>query len=129
MTRTLLICDCMGSQTVDRDAISAATGVTCSRLFTGLCDGQIDQAAKAMQGGEVTIACRQEAPRFRELAEELGVEVPGFVDLRDRAGWSDQGADATAKMAASQGLRRPARRAVVTTTTRAQAVSSAHVTS
>ncbi|MFT5344143.1 MAG: ferredoxin, partial [Paracoccaceae bacterium] len=37
---------------------------------------------------------------FEELAEELGVEAPGFVDLRDRAGWSDQAADAGPKMAA-----------------------------
>ncbi len=53
-----------------------------------------------MQSGEVVIACQQERVTFEELADELGIDAPGFVDLRDRAGWSDQGADATPKMAA-----------------------------
>ena len=35
------------------------------------------------------IACQQERQRFEELAEELEVDVPAFVDLRDRAGWGE----------------------------------------
>ena len=88
MGKTVLICDCLGSQKVDGAALSGATGLTCARLYTSLCDRQIDAAAAAMTDGDVMIACQQEAPRFTELAAEIGAEVPTFVDIRDRAGWS-----------------------------------------
>ncbi|KMK65754.1 4Fe-4S binding protein [Puniceibacterium sp. IMCC21224] len=100
MGKTLLLCDCLGSQTVDADAIAAATGMTCSRVHTGLCQHQTDIAARALATGDVIVACQQESAHFEALAEELDVDVPGFVDLRDRAGWSDEGAQAAPKMAA-----------------------------
>jgi len=100
MSGTVLICSCLDSQTVDGTALEQATGQRCSRLFRALCTDQIDQAAQAMQVGPVTIACGQEAGRFAELAEDLGLAAPHCVDIRDRAGWSDQGAAAGAKMAA-----------------------------
>ncbi|MEH6654322.1 4Fe-4S binding protein [Loktanella salsilacus] len=99
MSKTVMICDCLGSQRVDGAAITAATGLPCSRLHTSLCDRQINIAAAAMADGDVIIACQQEAPRFAALAEEIGAEVPQFVDLRDRAGWTEAG-DPTAKQAA-----------------------------
>ena len=99
MGKTVLICDCLGSQKVDGAALSGATGLTCSRLYTSLCDRQIDAAAAAMTDGDMMIACQQEAPRFAELAAEIGAEVPAFVDIRDRAGWSFDSA-ATPKQAA-----------------------------
>ncbi len=98
--KTLLLCDCLGSQTVDADTIEKATGLSCSKVHTGLCQHQSDKAAVALSGGDVLVACQQERPFFDALAEELGAEVPGFVDLRDRAGWSEKGADPAAKMAA-----------------------------
>ena len=99
MSRSVLICDCLGSQRVDGQALERATGLACSRRHTSLCDAQIDLAAAAMAEGDVVIACQQEAPRFVALAEEIGAEQPVFVDLRDRAGWTDD-RDATAKQAA-----------------------------
>jgi len=101
MSKTLLICDCLGTQNVDGAGIASATGVTCSRLFTSLCDTQIDLAAKAIgeSGGDVMIACGQEAHRFAALSEELELPTPTFVDIRDRAGWSDD-RSALPKMAA-----------------------------
>lgn len=100
MKKTLLICDCLGTQSIDAAALSAASGLECSRLHTGLCQSQIDLAAKAMATGDVMIACQQEASRFADLAEDIGAPVPDFVDLRDRAGWTADTADTTAKMAA-----------------------------
>ena len=100
MKKTLLICDCLGTQSIDAAALSAATGLECSRLHTGLCQSQIDLAAKAMATGDVMIACQQEASRFADLAEDIGAPAPDFVDLRDRAGWTADTADTTAKMAA-----------------------------
>ena len=52
-------------------------------------------------GADVVVACGQEAPYFRELAEELGAESRlSTVDIRDRAGWSDEADAAGPKMAA-----------------------------
>ncbi|MBO29504.1 MAG: (4Fe-4S)-binding protein [Rhodobacteraceae bacterium] len=100
MPKTLLLCDCLGSQSVDADTIATASDMVCSRVHTALCTKQIDVAAKALAEGEVTIACQQERRRFEELAEEIGSEIPGFVDIRDRAGWHDDDGDAGPKMAA-----------------------------
>lgn len=100
MAKSLILCDCMGTQTVDPDAIADVCDVTCSRVHTALCTTQIMSAAKLMEEGDVIVACQQERVRFQEFAEEIGVEPPGFVDLRDRAGWSEQAANAAPKMAA-----------------------------
>ncbi|SNR62072.1 4Fe-4S binding protein [Puniceibacterium sediminis] len=100
MAKTLLLCDCLGSQTVDAEAIGAATGLACTKVYTGLCQHQSEQAATALNAGDVIVACQQERPFFEALAEELGADAPGFVDLRDRAGWTVKGTNPTPKMAA-----------------------------
>ena len=100
MPKHLIICDCLGSQAIDSDGLSKATGLTCSRLHTSLCTTQIDQAEAALQAGDAIIACQQERAIFEELATELETEFPGFVDLRDRAGWSEDPRAKLPKMAA-----------------------------
>lgn len=100
MTKKLVLCDCMGSQPLDREKIAQATGLTCAKLFTHACGAEVADAAKTVAEGDVVIACQQEAPLFRELADEIKADVPRFVDLRDRAGWSDEAQDAAPKMAA-----------------------------
>lgn len=101
MTRTLLLCDCAASQSPDRKAIAAATGMTCPKVATGLCGPDLEKAVAALEtGDEVVIACGQEHSLFAGLADELGVAAPLCVDIRDRAGWSDEGAAAAPKMAA-----------------------------
>ena len=91
MTKKLILCDCLGSQNIDAKAVSDGCELSCSKVYNSLCMDQIDLAEKEMtqQEGEVIIACQQERPRFEELAEELGLPTPGFVDLRDRAGWGE----------------------------------------
>lgn len=100
MSKTLLVCDCLGSQEIDAAGLGAATGLSCGGCYTGLCTTQLDVAAKAITAGDVIIACGQESPRFAELAEDLEAETPLFVDIRDRAGWTDDTAATTPKMAA-----------------------------
>lgn len=100
MPKHLIICDCLGSQSIDPDGLSQATGMTCSRLHTSLCTTQIGEAAAALEAGDAIIACQQERARFEELAAELEAELPGFVDLRDRAGWSQDTGPKLPKMAA-----------------------------
>ena len=103
MEPKLLLCDCGGTQVLDRDGIAAATGLPCSRVHTALCTSQIDLAAKAMtEGAEagVIAACAQETRTFEALAEEIGTDAPATIDIRDRAGWSEEGKRATPKIAA-----------------------------
>ena len=100
MGTKLLLCDCAGTQDLDAEKIASACGVSCSRVHTALCTTELETAAALMQGGETVIACGQEMDVFKALAEELAIDAPGFVDLRDRAGWSEQGGDAAPKMAA-----------------------------
>jgi ferredoxin len=98
MAKKLVLCDCLGSQSFDVNAISKASGFPCSRVYTNLCVSQIEDAAKEISSGDAIIACQQERRIFEELAEDLNAEVSGFVDLRDRAGWGE--GDPSPKMAA-----------------------------
>ncbi len=98
MAKKLVLCDCLGSQSIDAARISEATGLRCSKVYTGLCLDQSAQVLREMAEGDVLIACQQERAQFEALAEEAGSEVPGFVDLRDRAGWGE--GDSAPKMAA-----------------------------
>ena len=100
MPKHLILCDCLGSQSLDKDALETATDLSCSRVHTGLCTTQLEAASAAIAGGDALIACQQEQATFEELAEDLGVEAPAFVDLRDRAGWTTDTASTTPKMAA-----------------------------
>ncbi|MEL6241832.1 MAG: 4Fe-4S binding protein [Pseudomonadota bacterium] len=100
MVKRLILCDCSGSQQIDVAAIEGAADVRCSKIHTALCTKEIEKAAKAIAQGDTVIACQQERQRFEELAVEMELPVPQFVDLRDRAGWSDEGARAGPKMAA-----------------------------
>ncbi|MEM7544664.1 MAG: 4Fe-4S binding protein [Pseudomonadota bacterium] len=100
MKASLLLCNCAGTQSPDREKIAAATGLACSRVHTGLCTGEVDLVAKALGTGDVIIACGQEEATFAALAEETGQPAPLCVDIRDRAGWSDDPADKTPKIAA-----------------------------
>jgi len=100
LPNTLILCDCCGSQAVDGKALAEGSGLACSRVHTSLCTTELGDAAAFLQKGEAVIACLQERQVFEELADELAVEMPDFVDLRDRAGWSDEGGKSAAKMAA-----------------------------
>lgn len=115
MSKSLLVCDCLGTQNIDTDGLIAATGMACQGCFTSLCTDQIEVAAKAIATGDVVIACQQQAHLFADLAEDLEAEMPEFVDIRDRAGWTDDGGDTTPKMVAliaDAGLTAPAHKSV-----------------
>ena len=98
--RKLILCDCLGSQAIDPDRLEAATGIACSRVHNALCMEQSQLAAKAIEAGGAIIACQQERHFFEELAGDLDVELPDFVDIRDRAGWSQDSRPNAPKMAA-----------------------------
>lgn len=100
MGTRLLLCDCLGSQNVDATRIGDVTSLDPSKVYTNLCGTQAETATKAIEAGDVIVACTQERAFFEMLAEELGVDSPPFVDIRDRAGWSDDSKTAGPKQAA-----------------------------
>ncbi|ANT63314.1 (4Fe-4S)-binding protein (plasmid) [Salipiger sp. CCB-MM3] len=100
MTKTLITCDCMGSQSIDAEALSKATGFEVTAPCKALCTTQADRAAKGLTQGNVVLCCTQESRTFEALAEELGVEPAPLLDLRDRAGWSADQGSKVAKMSA-----------------------------
>jgi ferredoxin len=87
---------------LDPEAIGA--GCRGANLTTArhLCRSEIERFRAAI-GNEapVTVACTQEAVVFDEVAEEAGREAPiTYVNIRETAGWSRDGANAGPKMAA-----------------------------
>lgn len=100
MVKTLITCDCLGTQTIDADALSQATGLTVRPPCSALCTRDADRAAEALTLGNAIFCCTQEEPIFTALAEELGLEPPPLLDLRDRAGWTADTAPTLPKMSA-----------------------------
>ena len=99
MPKRIVLCDCLGSQTIDAAKLAKTTGLKCSRVHTALCTTEIGLAAEAIATGDAVFACAQEAERFAELADDMDHPAPVCVDIRDRAGWSDN-QETTPKMAA-----------------------------
>lgn len=96
-TRTRLICSCEGTLPLTPEALGA-TGKPAHQL----CRAQLDRFRSALGDfATVTVACTQEAPLFAEVARDDGFTgTLRFANIRETAGWSDQGAQATPKMAA-----------------------------
>ena len=97
--KTLKVCSCNRTVALDARALSAAlkTGEPLT-VHHQLCrkDAGAFQAALG-QSEDVIVACTQEAPLFGELAPDSNIK---FVNLREQAGWSAEGARATPKIAA-----------------------------
>ncbi|GIT91329.1 ferredoxin [Jannaschia pagri] len=100
MAKTLITCDCSGTQRVDADGLARTTGLQVSAPCSALCTRQIDQAAAALTQGDAIFACTQEAATFDALAEELDLPPAATLDLRDRAGWTADTAPTLPKMSA-----------------------------
>lgn len=96
----ILLCDCLKSQSIDAKRIEELTGLSCSKVHTELCRSQADIAEEAIRNGNIVIACQQEKHAFEEIAAELEADDPIFIDIRDRAGWTNDQGSVTPKMAA-----------------------------
>lgn len=99
--RQCLVCDCEGTMPLDAAALARAAGSAAAPIvYHQLCRRQIDAVrAVAASGADLLIACTQEAPLFAETLAAAGSSAT-FVNIRERAGWSDEGAEATPKIAA-----------------------------
>ncbi len=102
--KRVLVCDCERTMTLDVKRLAGALGADEPFLHTHLCRSQVDAFKEAAAAGEpLLVCCTQEAPLFGELAVETETDADpsiAFVNIRERAGWSEQGGKAGAKIAA-----------------------------
>lgn len=101
-TPVILICDCDGTMRLDGKALTKSLDGLDVQPYTNLCRSQLDAYSKAVAGEvPVVVGCTQEVPVFLEILDEHDTPAQtSFVNIRERAGWSDEGAKATAKIAA-----------------------------
>lgn len=99
--RIVLTCTCEGTMAPDGAALSRA-GCGTGDAAHHLCRAQLDRFRAALDTGQpVTVACTQEAPLFREVAEQAGATQPlAFANIRETAGWTAEAALSGPKMAA-----------------------------
>src|SRR6202163_2618549 len=96
----LVICSCENTMPLDAQAISrgCAARITQSNQLCGL---ELERFKQALaDGAPVTVACTQEAPLFREVAEDFPQAQLTFVNIRETGGWSKDAAAAGPKAAA-----------------------------
>ncbi len=107
-TKHIILCDCEGTMSLDGNAITKACKgagtASVSEIHTSLCRKQADRLAALFSDtspqDELFIACTQETSLFESLADEAGRPAPHTLNIREQAGWSDEGQKATAKIAA-----------------------------
>src|SRR5687767_13885533 len=102
-SETILICNCERSMALDGKAVCRALDAEGeARVHTQLCRAEIESFRSAIAGGgEVLVACTQEAPLFAEIAAETAPEAQlRFTNIREAAGWSAEGTEAAPKIAA-----------------------------
>jgi ferredoxin len=101
--RKLLVCNCEGTMPIDGKALGRACGRDAALFVnTQLCRAQIENfRSAAQQGAPLLVACTQEQPLFDETLQEAGLAAAvTYANIRERAGWSEAGAEALPKMAA-----------------------------
>jgi ferredoxin len=98
--KTILMCSCEDSMRLDTAAVQRGCRNSEIATFHQLCGAELDRfrnAAKA--GGSLAVGCTQEAPLFSDEGAERSERID-FINLRETAGWSTEGARAGPKMAA-----------------------------
>jgi ferredoxin len=103
MAKDKLICNCNRTMPLDGAALARALKLGSTvRVSSELCRKHLSTFEAAVKNGnDLVVACTQEAPLFGELHGELkGTGGIQFVNIRETAGWSAQGKDATPKIAA-----------------------------
>src|SRR4051812_11419635 len=96
----LLICSCEKTMPLDVPAIErgCAGKITQANQLCGL---ELDRFKAALAGdAPITVACTQEEPLFREVAENVPNVKLTFVNIRETGGWSKDAAAAGPKAAA-----------------------------
>src|SRR5262245_17791563 len=99
---TLKICNCNKTMALDAKALAGALKLKQPiRIHSELCRKEVGSFQEALKDEACVVACTQEAPLFSELAEGAGSATQlKFINIREHAGWSKEGAQATPKIAA-----------------------------
>jgi ferredoxin len=98
--KTILLCSCEDTMHLDTAAVRRGCRNSEIGTFSQLCRAELNQFRKAAKAeGSLTVGCTQEAPLFSDQAGERPQPID-FVNLRETAGWSTEGAEAGPKMAA-----------------------------
>jgi ferredoxin len=86
---TTFVCSCEETMPLHGETVAKACR-TKVRTADQLCRKELDFFRTVLaQGGDVTVACTQEAPLFTETAEEVGFAGRlAFANVREQAGWS-----------------------------------------
>lgn len=100
--KNILLCDCEGTMDLNAKSLAKLFGGEKVEINTHLCRVQIANFTHAVSEGEpVVVACTQEAPLFDETAVDTKAETPvTYTNIRERAGWSSEGAEALPKIKA-----------------------------
>ncbi|HEX7968337.1 MAG TPA: 4Fe-4S ferredoxin, partial [Stellaceae bacterium] len=88
---------------LDGKALAKACGGAAAAFVNHqLCRAQLENfRAAAAAGTPLLVACTQEQPLFNEALGEAGIDTPvAYANIRERAGWSSEGAAALPKIAA-----------------------------
>jgi ferredoxin len=97
--RNIVLCSCEDTMPLDAGAVRRGCGSAKLTTAKELCRAELERfRALVAQGAPLTVGCTQEAPSFAETAGE-GADI-AFVNVRETAGWSEDAANAGAKMAA-----------------------------
>lgn len=100
---TLLVCNCQRTMEIDGERLGGMLGTGALPVHTELCRAGLSNFESAVgRGLPIHVACTQEAPLFREVAEDLATTdvTLRFTNIRENAGWSDAGNSALPKIAA-----------------------------
>ncbi len=103
MRHKTLLCDCNRTMTIDGQVIARGLNIDAlPRVQSEMCRRHLATFEAAVKSGDdLLVACTQEAPLFTELHRELsGTGTIRFANIRESAGWSDDGKKAAPKMAA-----------------------------
>ena len=104
--RRVLVCNCESTMPLEEKALGKACRAAGAEgdlaLSHQLCRAQLGTFQQAIVGERpVLVACTQEAPLFREVAEEDNPQAAvSFTNIRETAGWSEEAGAATPKIAA-----------------------------
>lgn len=98
--RKILMCSCEDTMSLSASTVSKAYPGAEISTYRHLCRTEMERFKTALQDGTaVMVGCTQEASRFSEAAGEHTASLD-FVNVRETAGWSNEGAEAGPKMAA-----------------------------
>lgn len=101
----VLACSCEKTIAIDAAELTEKCGTGCKvSVSDNLCRSQLAVFETALQDhedGKLIVTCTQEASLFSDIVNENDAPTAvSFVNIRENAGWSDEGHKAGAKMAA-----------------------------